>query len=55
MFSNNYVKSKFTKILNSEKNSKQKVSYQMSTSKAQKRQTNGQQLLYSSLGTEVLI
>ena len=41
------LKSKITKILNSEENSKRKVPYQMAKSKDKTHQTNGQQLSYS--------
>ena len=41
-------KSKITKILNSEENSKREVPNQMAKSKAQAHQTNGQQLVIIS-------
>ena len=40
-------KSKITKILNSEENSKRKFLNQMANSKSQTHQTNGEQLSYS--------
>ena len=47
------LKSKITKILNSEKNSKRKVQNQMAISNAKTHQTNGQQLSYPLLGTVI--
>ena len=44
------LKSKITKILNPEENSKRKVSNQMAKSNDKTHQTNGQQLSYSWLG-----
>ena len=47
------VKSKITKKLNSEENSKRKVPNQMAKSNGKTLQTNGQQLSYSCLGTDI--
>ena len=47
------VKSKITKILNSEENSKRKFTNQMAKSNDKTHQTNRQQLSYSWLGTDI--
>ena len=47
------AKSKIPKILNSEENSKRKVPNKMAKSNDKTHQTNGQQLSYSWLGTDI--
>ena len=54
-FKINVLKSKISKIPNSEENSKRTVSKQMPKSKAQTHLTNGWQLTYSWLGTAIFL